>query len=496
MRAEVEEVADIGFRIVPSLKTGNAPGLGWRQAAFLSIAFLATRVAYATAGIRFRDDTIQYFAQLLDPPLLQDRLLESLWHLHAQPPLFNFLTGIALKCSPSDPGRVLAPLFFAVGLATCLLLASILRRLGLPAWLASVLALLYASIPAFILYENWYFYPHLEQALLIGAAWCFLKAGGSEEMGTGLPASGWTGAGFALLAVLVLLRSLFHPLFLLIVAVVMVAFHPREERMRVFRFAAIPLGVVILWCVKNWFLFGFFGTSSWGGNSLHRMMTEIVPPERVESMISRGILPRLSREWEFSAPEIYLEVLGRRSEEDWHIPALDQTKKSQTRENPVNYNHWIYPIASQIYLHAALRMMREEPQAYLQSIAWTAHRYLEPTTDDLFLQPNRYPIRALTRRWEAFESNRFVIVLGMVSVLWAIGAVVRGRARPQERMFLAFTAGAIVWITACGILFEFGENNRFRYPAQSMTFVLAVWLLMKGWRRLQSRWEKAPLLGE
>jgi len=481
-------VADIGFRIVPPRDAGNGPGLGWRAAALLAIAFVGSRLAYSAAGLRFRDDTIQYFAQLLDPPLLQSRLVESLWHLHAQPPLFNLLTGIALKCSPNDPGFVLSPLYFAAGLATCLLLASLLRRLGLPVWIASLLALLYACTPAFILYENWYFYPHLEQVLLIAAAWCFLK--------DGVRAGAWLGCAFALLAALVLLRSLFHPLFLVVATAAAAALFPRERRMRVIRLAAIPLAVVILWAVKNWFLFGFFGTSSWGGNSLHRMMTEIVPPERVESMISRGILPPLSREWEFSTPEIYMEVLGRQADQDWHIAALDQTKKTQTRENPVNYNHWIYPIASKVYARAALRIMREEPGAYLRSIAWTAHRYLEPTTDDLFLQPNRYPIRGLARRWEAFESNFIVILLGIAAVLAAIITVLRRRGPSHERLFFAFTAGAVLWTAAAGILFEFGENNRFRYPVQSLTYVLVIWLFREASRRLRSRWEKAPLLGE
>jgi hypothetical protein len=485
-RAEEVEVADIGFRIIPSSSSGN--GLGWRAAALLSAAFLVSRLAYAAAGIRFRDDTIQYFAQLLDPPLLQNRLLESLWHLHAQPPLFNLLTGVALKISPEDPGFVLGPFFLVAGLASCLFLASILRRLGLATWLASLLALAYACTPAFVLYENWYFYPHLEQALLLAAAWCFLKSG--------VRAGAWMGGAFALLAVLVLLRSLFHPIFLVLVTITMMALRPRGERVRVLRLAAVPLAVVILWCVKNWLLFGFFGTSSWGGNSLHRMMTEIIPPERIESMISQGILPKLSREWEFSAPQIYLEVLGRSADRDWQIPALDETQKTQTRENPVNYNHWIYPIASRIYARAALRMMREEPGAYLQSIAWTARRYLEPTTDDAFLQPNRYPIRHPARQWEAFESNLFVILLGLVAVLAAIRSAARNNRHSGERIFLAFTAGAIVWITACAILFEFGENNRFRYPAQSLTGVLIVWWLAQGWRRIRSRWEKSPLLGE
>jgi hypothetical protein len=90
--------------------------------------------------------------------------------------------------------------------------------------LASVLALLLATTPAFILYENWYFYPHLEQLLLVLAGWCLLR---SEGRG-----NAWMGFAFGSLAGLVLLRSLFHPLYLLIAIASAIALSLPGERIR------------------------------------------------------------------------------------------------------------------------------------------------------------------------------------------------------------------------------------------------------------------------
>jgi hypothetical protein len=226
------------------------------------------------------------------------------------------------------------------------------------------------------------------------------------------------------------------------------------------------------------------------------MMTEILPRDRIERMITTGTIPALSREWEFSRPEVYVQALGSSVGGDRGVPALDQTEKTRTRENPVNYNHWSYPLVSKIYRDAALRMIAAYPQAYLESITWTAHRFLEPTTDDLFLQPNRHPIRASARVWEKLETSPWMRVTALLAIVWAIPAAFRRQARPSERLFFAFAAGTILWITVFGILFEFGENNRFRYPAQALVFILILACLHRLFVWVQSRWERSPLLGE
>lgn len=71
-------------------------------------AFLLSRLGSYLAGVRFDMTPLEEFWQYLDVNLLRSRLLESLWYLHSQPPLYNLYLGLVLKLTPN-----LAPLFAA-----------------------------------------------------------------------------------------------------------------------------------------------------------------------------------------------------------------------------------------------------------------------------------------------------------------------------------------------------------------------------------------------
>ncbi|MEZ5066201.1 MAG: hypothetical protein R3B81_15855 [bacterium] len=425
-----------------------------RDSLLVSLAFLVGRLAWSRAGIPFRADTIDYFAQLLDPPLLRDHLAQSLWYLHAQPPLFNAIAGLALKVAPEDPGRPLSVLYLVAGLATCLGLFLALRSFRWPAGAAGVVALVATSTPTVVVYEHWFFYPHLAAALLAVAAALLARSRG--EPGADLA------GGFVALGALGLLRSLFHPLYFAAAVAAAVAFAPRGRRRRAFACAAIPVAPVFLLAAKNLVLFGFFGTSSWGGNSAHRMLTESVPPPQVESLIASGELSPISREWEFSPPEKYVALLGP-ARGNTGIPALDQTGKTRTRENPVNYNHWIYPIASAVYLKDTKTLLRAHPGAFARSVRWTSRRFLDPVTDDSFVRPIRFRVRRWIAPFEAMQRSWLLrsLVLGAIAAL--LVRIVRGRVVREERLVTVFLLGTILWVSATGILLEYGENNRFRY---------------------------------
>jgi len=442
----------------------SGPGNRWPLPA-LVVGFAVSTLLWERAGIRFRADTLDYFAQLLDPPLLRDRLLESLWHLHAQPPAFNLLAGLALKAAPDAPATILRPVFLLAGLAAGVAAYVALRALGLARPLAVGLALAFVSTPTFAIYEHWAFYPHLALACVAIAAAAFLRAGAGSR--------GALSAGFAALGVLSLTRSLYPFAYLAIAAAAAAALVPAGRR-RAALLAALPAaGAVALWSLKNLVLFGFFGTSSWGGNSLHRMMTESLPAETVRAMVARGELSPISAEWEFSPPGVFAALLAPDGR-DTGIPALDRTTKTRARENSVNYNHWIYPRASREYRKGALRMMRAHPGAYFASIRWTARRYLDPVTDDHFLRPIRFPVRGAVAPFEAAERSVLVRIAVAAALLGALVRLASGRGPRAERLFLAFALGTIAWGSALGILAEYGENNRFRWHLSPLVFLLVV----------------------
>ena len=437
---------------------------GWPFVA-LAAGFAATTFLWERAGIRFSATPVSSFAQLLDPPLLQERLAQSLWNLHAQPPLFNLIVGLALKISPAAPGVPLRIFFLAAGFAACVAIYAAVRALRVPATLAVPATLVFTATPAFALYEHWCFYPHLALALLAVAAAFFLRAG---DGGTA-PITG----GFAALGLLALTRSVYHPLYLVLAAATALACVPAARRGATAR-AAIPAIVVVgLWALKNLVLFGFFGTSSWGGNSLHRMMTESLPGPVVQEMVQRGEISPISLEWEFSPPETYLRIL-QPSRGDTGIPALDQTAKTRTRENPVNYNHWVYPLASREYARNAWTLLRVRPDAYLRSVRWTARRTLDPVTDDMFVRPIAYRVRHEVAPFETAERSPVTRALVLVVLVWSFVRLVARRGPRAERLFLAFALGTLLWATAAGVLLEYGENNRFRYHLAPLLFLLGV----------------------
>jgi hypothetical protein len=459
---------------------GTARGKWIRRVALVT-GFAVVRLLYARAGVRFRAEPIDFFAQYLDPPLLRDRLLESLWVLHAQPPLFNLGVGLALKVSPENPGAPLHGLFLAAGLAGCLALGRILRLLGLHPWLASGLALVVTATPPFLLYENHCFYPHLAGVLLVLAGAGFLSSGGR-------PGGAMAGA-FWVLGALAMMRSLFHPLYLVIAAAVAAKVAPTGGRRRVLASAAPPTVLVLLLAAKNLALFGFFGTSSWGGNSLHRMMTETLDGRVVEEMIAAGTLSPISREWEFERPEVYVGILAPGAP-DRGVPALDETGKTRAPENPVNYNHWIYPIASREFFRDALQMIRAHPGAYLESVRWTSRRFLEPVVDDVFLGPNRLRIKPGVRASESIERSTVYRLVLAAALLWAGVAALRRSTPRSERLFLAFAVGTVLWVAVFGIGFEYGENNRFRFQLLGLLAALVAYgardLLRAGRRVLRN----------
>jgi hypothetical protein len=189
-------------------------------------------------------------------------------------------------------------------------------------------------------------------------------------------------------------------------------------------------------------------------------------------MVDTGELSPLSREWEFSPPEVYLEILAPDGS-DRGIPALDTTGKTRAKENSVNYNHWVYPIASKAYLENALHLIRRYPEVYAKSLAWTWGRFFDPVTDDYFLKLNRFRIKKLvvpSERFDEAPATRGVLALALFYGLLTIR-----RRNLHERVFLVFAVGTILWVTAIGVLFEYGENNRFRYQILGLGWILVAY---------------------
>jgi hypothetical protein len=132
-------------------------------------------------------------------------------------------------------------------------------------------------------------------------------------------------------------------------------------------------------------------------------------------------------------------------------------------------------------------MMRAYPGAYLHSVAWTSRRYFDPVSDDEFVAPMRCFIRKVAKPWDAFEGSawhRALLLLGLAGIL---AGAVRPASLPRERLLLVFVAGTILWVGAVAILFEYGENNRFRHQVTGLWWIAIAWTIRETARRIGTR---------
>jgi hypothetical protein len=180
----------------------------------LIILFIALmfRLAFVLKGGSFIATPLSFAYQYLDPLLLKHDLLRSLLYLNSQPPLFNLFLGTVLKVSPS-PALSYDVLFKTVGVLIPLLFYGILTALGIKHLLSLLVTIVFMLNPTLILYENLLYYTFVE-AFFVLLAIFFLLHWGRDKKFSDLFLF-WIS-----LLCLGMTRSLFHPLFFLITAVI------------------------------------------------------------------------------------------------------------------------------------------------------------------------------------------------------------------------------------------------------------------------------------
>ena len=465
----------------------------------LILIFVLSRFWFAYAGGSYIASPLDSAKQFLDPALLQHDLLSSLWYLHSQPPLFNLFLGLVLKTA-SDPAVLYELCFRASGLLIPLCMYGALALLGANRIAAFLVTLFFMLNPSLILYESLLYYSHVEGVLIIAAVF-FLARWGLREKKFDLVVF------WLLLVCLGLTRSLFHPLFFVVLALVVSFFLWRQNKpMRSFAlvavFAMLPLAA---WCLKNLIIFGFFGTSSWAGMSLW-IKTDGYSPEQLEQFHARGLI---------SAVAVRADQLPFRPIADFthdgllavdrcHHPA--DCNEMRAKDWP-NYNHIGYVALSRQLGRDALQLIRHDPEMFWRSTVsafslslWYASdsaqalfqnnmAVLEPL-EDLY----RYVFFGFLDVKSRHSDPRVWLRTACIGALFAFFYVLTlmqamRRQQTRERFALALLClfcmltHAFVLLISSGV--EFGENPRFRFPVDGAFVVLVVGNLLLLRRRTQ-----------
>lgn len=472
---------------------GLSPG---RMSLALAAFFAAAHGAYYLWGIRFDGTPLLWFWQYLDPQLLKGKLLESVFYMHSQPPLFNLFLGAVLKIPGSDGRYVFQGVYFAAGLTLYLSLFWLQLKLGVSRGVAFATSTLFMVSPSFVLYEHWLFYTFPVAALLTLSAFLFYETVTSRRA--------WAAAAFfATLFVICGIRHIFHLAYYVVVAGALAVFCA-GARKKVLLAAALPFAILFSFYAKNYALFGQFSASSWSGMYLWEMTGYFLSPDEREKLEADGKLSRVTSVPTFSELGRYPATYADVSRFDG-VDALTQVNKST---GPNNYNHLGYVAISREYLNGALGVLRYSPKAYLRGLLRAGFIYFRSSSDYAsgvrFLDEagNQSRISYVERFYDYFFYGRvplgppltkvlarfdlkcppyaylyLIIFLPLLAFYGLRLALRRGAAAAAglswgQRLTVLYVCVNVIYVTLAGTAFNWAESNRMRFLSDPLYVAL------------------------
>lgn len=399
----------------------------------------------ARDGVYFHAWTSEYMVQTLPLGDLRREPVRSLWYNHIQPPLFDAIRATIASLYPNagpealmrgvDLGlqRVLAVVYAA----TALLVFVWVRALaGIRS--ATIALGVFLMLPGPIFYATFLDSTALSALLILWFHyewWRFFRA----DPRPGIPRVLLSGA------LLVLTRSVFQWPFVIVVAAgVILMTAPGDERRRAFR-AIAPLALFMgLYVAKQYALFGLTITSSFGPDNFCKGLSEYCHgATRVE-------LPA------FTDPDNAIVL-----------------RRAEKLNGEYNYNQMAFLRRSFSQMEEYRAHLRRLTPARVAGILSTnAAHYLRPTSrhsDHLLV--DRLPWRGGFER--AFSGAPFLAGLVAAALLWLRSTRRVGDA-PVARRLRLFGLGLalpVLYVAAVTIVFESGENMRFRFFLEPTLFV-------------------------
>jgi len=467
-----------------------------RMSLALAAFFAAGHGAYYVWGIRFDDTPLLWFWQYLDPQLLKGKLLESVFYMHSQPPLFNLFLGAVLKISGGDGRHVFQGVYLAAGLTLYLSLFWLQLKLGVSRGVAFAVSTAFLLSPSFVLYEHWLFYTFPVAALLTLSAFLFYETVTSKRAWAAV-------AFFATLFLVCGIRHVFHLAYYVVVAAALDVLCA-GARKKVLLAAALPFAILFSFYAKNYALFGQFSASSWGGMYLWEMTGYFLSPDEREKLEADGKLSTVTSVPTFSElgryPATYADV-GRLD----GVDALTQVNKST---GPNNYNHLGYVAISREYLNDALGVLRYSPKAYLRGLLRAGFIYFRSSSDyasgvrfldeagnqsrisyverfyDYFFY-GKVPLGpSLTKALARFDlkcppyAYLYLIIFLPLLAFYGLRLALRRAAAaaaglsPGQRLTVLYVCANAIYIALAGTAFNWAESNRMRFLSDPLYVAL------------------------
>lgn len=480
--------------------------------------FIASRVAWFIAGVRYDNAPLSGkrsgdLFQLLDVHLLRDHLVESVWHLNSQPPLFNLYCGLIVKLPHAAQLPFEEVCALLIGMLIVIGTYLLLVELRVPSWLAVTVTVVFVvASPSYILFENWLTYAYPSAALVILSALCLIRYLRRHHSAYGVGFFGSTSA-------LVLLNSTYQVEWLVVAsaAALLVAWPLlRRHRRQVAAVAVVPVIAVAVWCTKDAVMFGTSTTSSWVGMNLGRVVLYSSTSAQIETLQQEGKVSALTSILPFARPGRYVPRFVHLSHSHSGVPALDQVLKA---DGAPNYNDPLYISISSQYLHDDIAIIQAYPATYFSGVATAARVWFTPSDQAFLNLPNFGTVRGFAQLYDhtievspqviPAETTDLLILhqppaasmlsyLAVVTMaLTVLGAPLlvwrRRKDDPAAAATMTYLWVTVVFAFVATSMLEIGENERFRFELGPVPLVVTVAVLTAACRALWNRRRGAEL---
>lgn len=439
--------------------------------------FGISRALASHLGLRFRAADWPDFWHAIEPELFETRFLESVFYLHAQPPLFNLVLGtVHVAAGPALP-EWFALGYRAIGLALAVTLFCLARELGAGRWTASLAATLFALSPASLLFENYLFYTYpvalLVALVALGLARCARRGRTVDFLWCACAAGA-----------LVLTRSLFHPIWLLCVlgwAAVLAHRHGRLNR-RTLALLSLPLMACLLVVLKNAWVVGHPGLSTWRGMNLARATIDRLPEDKLKALVDAGTVSSFSTVGPFQPLEAYdLKTVDR------GVPLLDRPRK---KTGAINFHHAGYIRVARKLESDAFAVMAAHPLTYIAGVGRSLGRTFHSATAYRALAPIRPRLSWLEDPWRAWTGAKptgivpAALIAVPLTLLFLMRLAYLDRAKRHLAGFIVFNVCFVILLGAC---LERSENERFRFLIDPLLWAGAAAGVSRVLARVRSR---------
>jgi hypothetical protein len=393
--------------------------------------------AHAPDGFYLQKYPSEYLMQTVSVADLRDEPLRSLWYLHIQPPLLDSVRAVLARVYRTSDGEALMRKVDAGLYALWVLVSSALAAL-VCLWLCRLRSAAFA-VPAallFVLHPASVFYATLLDGTLVssfGVTWFLYELWRARGGGGSSPRLA------ASILLLFFTRSVFQWPFLLIAAASLALLGLPRRRLAVL---VATVGLVMgAYVVKQRLLFGITFTSSFAARNFCQGLHEYCPGV---TDTPRPPLPASSR----------ARVLSRTAK-----------LNGEYNYNQVAFLRRSFAQMAEYRQLLRTRTSRQIAEAIRMNIGFwlrPSSRYSKHVLVDLLPWRGAFDL--------VFSGARLVALLLLGAAIW-LARTGRGEVPPPSRRVGLALALPVAYVFAVSVLFEAGENMRFKFFLEPAIFV-------------------------